>query len=155
MLKIIFFSFCMLSFNVLGEEHGHEKEHKDEHQDKHQDKHQDEHHKDEHDEKTIDGFKLSATAAKNFELTYVDYKLPAIALPATAIFKGLSEVNLYRLRNGLYKRIDFKTVEKSRDTIKVNSPDLLVGDKIVVTGIGFLRIAEIAASGGLSDSHSH
>ena len=53
------------------------------------------------------------------------------------------------------ERIDFKTIDKTKDTWKVSSRDLATGDKIVVDGIGFLRIAEIAASGGLSDSHSH
>lgn len=132
MLKILFFSLCMLSLGAFAEDHGHEQEK-------------------EHN----DGFKLSATAIKNFELSYVDYKLRGTTISTKAILKSLSEMNIYRLRGGLYKRIDFKTLEKSKDTMKVHSPDLLSGDKIVVSGIGFLRIAEIAASGGLSDSHSH
>lgn len=78
-----------------------------------------------------------------------------MSISSKAIFKSLSEVNLYRLRAGAYKRIDFKTIDKNKDTWVVSSTDLSPGDKIVVDGIGFLRIAEIAASGGLSDSHSH
>jgi hypothetical protein len=110
---------------------------------------------DEHDEHGSGGFKLSDTSIKNFELTYVDYKTPGTSISSKAIFRSLSEVNIYRVRAGLFKRIDFKTLEKNKDTWKVSSPDLMSGDKIVVSGIGFLRIAEIAASGGLSDSHSH
>jgi replication fork clamp-binding protein CrfC len=110
---------------------------------------------DEHDEHGSDGFKLNDTSIKNFELTYVDYKTPGTSISSKAIFRSLSEVNIYRVRAGLFKRIDFKTLEKNKDIWKVSSPDLVSGDKIVVSGIGFLRIAEIAASGGLSDSHSH
>ena len=85
----------------------------------------------------------------------LDYKGPSMTLPKEAVFRGLSEVNIYRLRQGHYKRIDFKTLEKTKSTIKLSSGDLAPGDQIVVDGIGFLRIAEIAASGGISDSHSH
>ena len=156
MLKILFFSLCFLSLTVHAEgehEHGHEKEHKEEHKEAKKEAHAE--HNEDHDEHGDDGFKLSDTAIKNFELTYVDYKAPGTTISSKAIFRSLNEVNIYRVRSGLYKRIDFKMLEKNKDTWKVNSPDLMSGDKIVVNGIGFLRIAEIAATGGLSDSHSH
>lgn len=155
MLKILFFSLCLFSLRVEAEgDHGHdhEKEHKEEKKEEKKEAHA-EH--DDHDEQESDGFKLSDIAIKNFELTYVDYKAPGTIISSKAVFRSLSEVNIYRVRAGLYKRIDFKTLEKNKDTWKVSSPDLMSGDKIVVSGIGFLRIAEIAASGGLSDSHSH
>ena len=159
MLKILFFSLCFLSLQIQAEGdhgHAHEKEHKEEHKDEHKEAKKDAHAEhDDHDEHGSEGFKLSDTGIKNFELTYVDYKAPGTLIPSKAIFRSLSEVNIYRVRAGLYKRIDFKTLEKSKDIWKVSSPDLMNGDKIVVNGIGFLRIAEIAASGGLSDSHSH
>ena len=148
MLKILLISFCLLSFTVLAsDDHGHENEHKEEHKDEHKEEHKDEH--------QSEGFKLSTSAIKNFGLTYVDFNHSEIVISQKAVFRSLSEVNLYRLRSGLYKRIDFKTISKNKDTWKVSSKDLASGDKIVVDGIGFLRIAEIAASGGLSDSHSH
>lgn len=152
MLKILFFSLCLFSLGIQAEDdHEHDQEHKEKSKSKRD--HDDDH--DDHDEHASDGFKLTAKAIKNFELTYVDYKTPGTTISSKAIFRSLSEVNIYRLRAGLYKRIDFKTLEKNKDTWKVSSPDLMPGDQIVVSGIGFLRIAEIAASGGLSDSHSH
>jgi hypothetical protein len=154
MLKILFFSFYLSAFGIHAEDHGHdqEKEHKDEHKNEHIKEHKEE---GDHDEHGNEGFKLNKTAIKNFGLTYVDYKAPSISISSKAIFKSLSEVNLYRLRSGTYKRIDFITLEKNKEIWKVKSIDLAPGDKIVVDGIGYLRIAEIAASGGLSDSHSH
>lgn len=151
MLKILFFSFCLLSFSVQAEDdhgHGNEKGHEEHHKDDHE-----EH--DEHNETASEGFKLTAKAIKNFGLTYVDVKNAETVISQKAVFRSLSEVNLYRLRSGFYKRIDFKILDKTKDHWKVSSKDLAFGDKIVVDGIGFLRIAEIAASGGLSDSHSH
>lgn len=146
MLKIILFSLCLLSLGIKASDHDHEKDHE----------HKEDHSEEEaHDEHGSAGFKLSAIAVKNFGLTYIDYKNSGTTIPTKTIFRSLSEVNLYRLRAGLYKRIDFKTLEKKKDGWIVISSDLASGDKIVIDGIGFLRIAEIAASGGLSDSHSH
>lgn len=174
MLKTIFFSSLILMSQVSAEDHDHAhgKEHKeekghdhkneakekhDDHGDEHKGEHKEAGHGDEHGEheENTEGFKLSEKATKNFELSYMDYKAPSVTVPAAAVFRGLSEVNLYRMRNSLYKRIDFKILEKNKDSFKVTSTDLEAGDKIVIKGIGFLRIAEIAASGGISDSHSH
>jgi hypothetical protein len=146
----------MSVFTVQAEDdHGHAHEKKGEHKEDLKDEHAGEHKEEGHDEHGADGFKLADNVIKNFGLKMVVYKGPSMTLPQEAIFRGLSEVNIYRLRQGLYKRIDFKTLEKTKSTIKLSSGDLAPGDKIVVDGIGFLRIAEIAASGGISDSHSH
>lgn len=145
MLKILLFSLCLMTLNVLAEDHKHEEDHG--HEMEHKDDHKDEH--------TENGFKLNAAAIKNFNLHYVDYVSPAVVISSKAILRSLSEVNLFRLRAGFFKRIDFKILEKKNETLKISSSDLAAGDKIVVSGVGFLRIAEIAASGGISDSHSH
>ena len=147
MLKIIFFSLCLISLNVIGEDHEHKDAHKDEHADDHRSEHNDGPHE--------NGFTLNGAATKNFNLQFVDYVSPATVISSNAILKSLSEINVYRFREGFYKRIDFKTLEKNRETLKITSSELATGDKIVVSGVGFLRIAEIAASGGISDSHSH
>lgn len=142
----------------------HKNEHKDEHKDEEKGEHKDEH-KDEHgehgdhdehaNEVSAEGFKLNDASVKTFGLVNLSYSAPSVVVTKEAIFKGLNEVNLYRLRNGFYKRVDFKILSQNKNDFRVSSPDLAAGDQIVVKGIGFLRIAEIAASGGLSDSHSH
>lgn len=155
MLKIILCSFLILSsasiFAVEGHGNGHKEEHGDEHGDEHKDEHKDEHEK----VSTADGFKLNAAAMKTFELKTMKITSPQTKVSKNAIYKGLNEVNIYRFRAGLYKRIDFKTLSQDKNDYLVSSTDLKIGDEIVVSGIGFLRMAEIAASGGLSDSHSH
>lgn len=163
MLKIIICSFLMLASvnaNALdNHKDDHGKDHRDDHGKDHNKVPKEEIHSDHDDEHVedakLDGFKLNTSAMKTFEIKMIKFTHEKILVSKDAIFKGLSEVNLYRFRDGLFKRIDFKTLSQSKNDYLISSPDLKTGDQIVVNGIGFLRIAEIAASGGLSDSHSH
>ncbi len=102
------------------------------------------------------GFMLSPAALENFEIRA--QKLSASnswTLPLSARLLSGEEVNLYRLRNGFFKRIDFKLIRQSQDEMIVSSEALKAGDEIVTNGIGFLRIAELAAFGGVAHGHSH
>lgn len=102
------------------------------------------------------GFKLSPEAIKNFDLKY--QKLTGDGpwiLPKNSIVYSGKEINLYRLRNGFFKRIDFETIKKTSSDITADSDDMREGDEIILVGIGFLRIAELAAFGGVADGHAH
>lgn len=102
------------------------------------------------------GFKLSPEALKNFEIRSVKLdNSRAWTLPTSCVVRSGNEVNLFRLRNGFFKRIDFQEIRKSTNQIVVASPDLSAGDEVVVAGLGFLRIAELSAFGGLAEGHSH
>jgi len=102
------------------------------------------------------GFKLSPEALKNFDLKTIALKSDGPwKIPTSAVVRAGEEVNLFRLRGGFFKRIDFETLNKSGQTITVDSDDMREGDVIVVSGLGFLRIAELAAFGGVSEGHSH
>lgn len=103
-----------------------------------------------------DGIKLSPQAAKNFEIVTMKIQnLNSINLSKKAIVTAGEEVNIFRLRDGFYKRIDFITLKKESGKIVIKSKDLKLSDEIVVQGTGFLRIAEIAAFGGAPEGHSH
>lgn len=102
------------------------------------------------------GFQLSESAKKTYRLSTV----PAtpgqnMILPPSAIFYGLQERNIFRVRDGYIKRIDFKFVSNTKSQVIVQIEDLKTGDEIVTTGLGFLRIAELAASGGGAVGHAH
>lgn len=102
------------------------------------------------------GFKLSPEAMKNFDLQFLKIGNPTqMTVPESALVLSGEEVNLYRLREGFFKRIDFKTIRKMGNQIVISSPDLKATDEIVTVGTGFLRIAELAAFGGAATSHSH
>jgi hypothetical protein len=102
------------------------------------------------------GIKLSPEAEKNFEIQ--KFKITAASsfeIPKDAVVTAGLEVNLYRYRAGFYKRIDFDQLSRSGNKISIRSKDLKSGDEIAITGLGFLRIAEIAAFGGAPEGHSH
>lgn len=102
------------------------------------------------------GFKLSPEALKNFDLKYI--KLSGDGpwiLPKSAVVHSGEETNLFRKRNGFFKRIDFETMKTQSNQFTVDSDDLREGDEVVILGLGFLRIAELAATGGVADGHSH
>ena len=102
-----------------------------------------------------EGFKLSPEALKNFDLKYASVTGAVVQIPSSARVTTGEEVNLYRARDGFFKRIDFQVVKAGSQTISVKSEDLRQGDQVVIQGHGFLRIAELAAFGGVADSHGH
>lgn len=101
------------------------------------------------------GIRISPEAERNFEIQKIPVQGIRIVLPRAAIVTAGVEVNLFRYRDGMYKRIDFATVSRAGDRITVISSDLKTGDQIALTGLGFLRMAEIAAFGGAPDGHAH
>lgn len=147
-------------------------DHKDEHAG-HDDEHSDEH-GDEHGEEKAEasssvgpdkgileasekmGIKLSPEAIKNFGLKTLKVSAEkSISILKSAIVMTGEEKNLYRLREGSYKRIDFEVLKTQGTQLTVKSSSLQAGDEIVISGIGFLRIAEVAAFGGAEEGHSH
>lgn len=103
-----------------------------------------------------EGIKLSPEAEKNFEIQKLKVFNPSsIEIPKDSLVTAGVEVNLYRYRAGFYKRIDFEQLSRSKNKISIRSRDLQSGDEIAITGLGFLRIAEIAAFGGAPEGHSH
>jgi hypothetical protein len=102
------------------------------------------------------GIRLSPEALKNFEIRTL--KITGNGpwpIPTSARLLAGEEVNIYRVRDGAFKRIDFTQAKKTPENMTINSTDLKSGDEIVISGIGFLRIAELAAFGGAPEGHSH
>ncbi|WP_374000391.1 hypothetical protein [Bdellovibrio bacteriovorus] len=103
-----------------------------------------------------EGFKLSPEAIKNFELQTIKLKnVEPWSIPDSAVLYSGEEINIYRMRNGFYKRIDFSIVSKSDKEMKIRTPELKPGDEVVTQGVAFLRTAEIVATGGAPEGHSH
>jgi hypothetical protein len=103
-----------------------------------------------------EGFKLSPEAIKSFELQHQKLNGPSPwKLPRTALLLAGEERNIYRVREGNYKRIDFKVLKDAPDSMTIESSDLKTGDEVVIKGLGFLRIAELSAFGGAPEGHSH
>ncbi|MCK6597759.1 MAG: hypothetical protein L6Q37_05295 [Bdellovibrionaceae bacterium] len=102
------------------------------------------------------GIRLAPQVEINFEIKKIKWNGKApLEVPKSAIVTSGMEVNVYRFREGFYKRIDFKEIKKEKNNITISSVDLSAGDDVVTQGTGFLRIAEIAAFGGAPEGHSH
>ncbi len=102
------------------------------------------------------GFKLSPEALKNFDLKFqkLDSDGPWV-IPKSALVHSGEETNLFRKRKDFFRRIDFQIIKSNRNELTVDSDDLREGDEVVLVGLGFLRIAELAATGGVGHGHSH
>jgi hypothetical protein len=104
----------------------------------------------------LTGFSLSSEARKNFDVDprAIEGNGPW-AMPSGAIVTSGLEENLYRLRDGKFKRIDFELLQKvGSDQVSIKSKFLKAGDSICTKNLGFLRIVEIAASGDGSSEHA-
>lgn len=101
------------------------------------------------------GIRLSPEAEKNFEIKRIKVASLPLTIGADVIVYSGQEENLFRYRQGFYKRIDFTVMSKSNGILTVQSQHLRPGDEVVTQGLGFLRIAEIAAFGGAAEGHSH
>lgn len=107
------------------------------------------------------GFKLSPEAEKNFEIKKIKITNSSqVEITRDMIVTTGIEENIYRFRDGFYKRIDFVTIKRvqsktTSEKIIIRAKDLKDGDEIVTAGLGFLRVTEIAAYGGAPEGHSH
>lgn len=151
------------------EEDDHHEDHKDDEKDEHADHKEDGSHGEESEanaqvgaNKGIveadkeKGFKLSVEAEKNFDIKKIKVQSSlSVELPLSAIATSTVEVNVYRFRDGFYKRIDFNQISKNQGRISIKSPDLKQGDEIAISGLGFLRVSEIAAFDGAPEGHAH
>jgi hypothetical protein len=160
------------------EDHDHkEKEIKNEHDHKDGDKHKEEKksghdhgkkHEDEENEggknvgpnkgvTSIDeenGFTLSDEARKKFSIeTEMVTGSGPWNFPESALLLTGEEKNIYRFRNGYFKRIDIQIFEKNGSQVYLNSPELKNGDSVVVKGVGFIRTAELDVTSGESGHH--
>lgn len=99
------------------------------------------------------GFTLSEEAKKNFsiQVKVLEGSGPWSVPDSALLFSG-NEKNIYRVRDGFFKRIDITIVKKDKKTLTIKSNEIKVGDAIVIQGVGFIRIAEVDVT---SDDSGH
>lgn len=134
-----------------GEKHEHEENEKDDHGHEKEEHDKDEHgHEEEENsavgpdkgilEKGKNGFKLSPEAVTNFGISTAKVQNPS-QIPAAAIVKVKDEKFVYRFSEGWVK--------------KLHLDDVSAGDDLIISGTGFVRIAEVVATEGMAEGHSH
>lgn len=91
-------------------------------------------------EKGKNGFKLSPEAITNFGISTAKVLNPN-QIPPAAIVKVKDERFVYRFSEGWVK--------------KLHLDDVSSGDDLIISGTGFVRIAEVVATEGMAEGHSH
>jgi len=170
LLKTFVTIFCCVNLNTpsFAEDKGHD-DHTD-HADEEKSAHKGEHEGDQHEEENTKigtdkgilkadknlGFILSPEAIKNFGIKTIKVTGSSMGkVPFNARVLSKEEVNLFRMRNGFIKRIDFVKLSTVGDFMRIQSSELANGDELITDGVGFVRIAEITAFGGAAEGHSH
>ncbi len=100
-----------------------------------------------------EGIKLSDEAIKTMGIKTIDVQSQQIEIPIAALVRIKDEKYVFRLRNGWFKRVEFKVIQKGADKLTLNSSDLSAGDKVAIEGLGFLRTSEIYSEEGATHSH--
>ena len=76
-------------------------------------------------------------------------------VPPSALVYFQDEVGVYRRREGSFKLIPVKILQKSGNQVTIEADELRGGDFIAKRGVGFLRVADLEAFGGAEAGHGH
>lgn len=100
-----------------------------------------------------DGIRISDKAIKTLEIVTNSLSpgSESFSIPPSAIIHSLDKVGVYRLRNGWFKFIEVKMLERSSKRTTVYSSELHSSDQVVIQGVALLRVTEMDAFGGEND----
>lgn len=95
-----------------------------------------------------EGMRLSEAAIKRLGVDFQPAKSgETLDLPLASLVTTRDETSVYRLRDGWIKRVEVQLRSKSASSAKVRVESMKPGDRIVVTGAPFLRLAELDVLG--------
>ncbi len=106
-------------------------------------------------EKKEEKFRLAPEAIKTMEIETKPYSGGSVTVDRKSIVFAKSEKSIFRVHEGWFERIPIKVISRDSNTYTLTAELLVAGDQIVISGIGFLRIAEIFAEEGDEQSHAH
>lgn len=99
------------------------------------------------------GFRLSDAAIARLGVRFEELKgAGPWAVPKAALVRVKRSTGVYRQSDGFITLVLVETMGTSGDYVRIRSEDLLAGDRIAVSGSGFLRVVELELSGGGGDS---
>lgn len=106
-------------------------------------------------ERKDESFKLSPEAIKTLEVEVKPYGGGTLIIDRKAIVFTKNDTSIFRMRDGWFERIDVKIVQKMGGRYLVTSEQLKNGDQYAVSGVNFLRIAELSTEEGAEQGHAH
>lgn len=104
----------------------------------------------------VKGLKLSKEAIESLSIKFEEYtatKKIKIAKKTLVTSKG--QKGIYRFREGFFKLISIKIIKEESNYYLVSTSELDLGDKIVVSGVGLLRVSDIYSTDKSEYGHSH
>ena len=106
-----------------------------------------------------ESFKLADEAISLLGLEYGTIKKSVIKnvfiVPTKAIIYFNDEKGIFVKNSGWFKLVDVKLIKRNSNWSQVKSNSLSLGEKIVVSGTGLLRVAHLQASGQGGQGHAH
>lgn len=109
-----------------------------------------------HHEDEAKDFAISIEAAKHFALQFLKVESGSkMNLPRAAVVSIKNEQFLYRSRNGKFTRVHFIAISENQNSLIASSEEVKTGDQIVVAGVNYLRLAELALTSDEPEGHSH
>lgn len=106
-------------------------------------------------EKGENGFRLSPEAIESFELKMQNFSKNTLDLPRTSLVEIKDDKFVYRIRDGWIKKVSVKVIKKNKETAILELSQFKIGDQIIISGTGFVRVSELVAEEGVSHGHSH
>lgn len=100
-------------------------------------------------------FKLSPEAMKRFEIQTTPVKDGQVSLPKAGVVRTLTTSQVFRVRDGWIKSIDFEKVSQNGPAQTVRSKHLTNGDSVVTNGVGYLRIIAAQLGEPEDDGEGH
>ncbi len=99
------------------------------------------------------GIKLSPEAIKTISSTAIQWNGENLTIPYKALIRIKDTKSIFRLRDGWYKRTPVTVLSRQGESVTLRAEGLQTGDQIVISNVGFLRIAEVITEEGAAHSH--
>ncbi len=101
------------------------------------------------------GFKLSKEAFEAMKLVAQDITHPLITVPNSALVLVNDQTGFYRLRNDFFKFVPVKIAKSDSDLITFQSLSFRSGDKVIIRGLGLLRVTDVYSTDKSEYGHAH
>ena len=101
-------------------------------------------------EKSELGFRLSAEASKTLALVSEAF---SGSIPCQSLLQVKGEKFIFTLNDGWFKKLPVSLISKSNEKCIVRATLMKAGDRIVTSGMSYLRLTEISLSESAEHSH--
>lgn len=103
----------------------------------------------------VKGFRLSKEAEKTLGIKLKSIYKTKIKITKETLVSSKDKKGVYLFRDGYYKFITAKIIKEERKHYRISILKIVSGDKIVIKGVGLLRVTDIYSTDKSEYGHSH